>query len=270
VFMRKTRGAAGLFTMLGAAVALLAPAVALYAPAAAQATVLRVRQPFTNWVVAGTLTPKKLGQPVELPPGSTFNGQAEIELTPGEGHALVSGTVTGSVFVPPFNATIDLGGVPSTVGVTFTQVGRSEGTIASAPEVNCAGAKGVEGSKGCVALSVPTRANLGITEVGLLGIGVPTHCETSEPVTLDLSTHTTLPDLLTEGPHFTGTTTIPPMHCGGLSGIAVGELLTTLMSGPENPYSLSLSPPVQAEEPSAEAEPPPAEAEAPPSESEGE
>ena len=144
--------------------------------------------------------------------------------------------------MPPFDATLNLLVIPTTVGVTFTQVGQTEGTIVSTEEVNCAGAKGVSGSRGCLTLSVPTKANLGITEVGLSGIQTPTHCETSEPVTLPLSTDVPLTELLNSGAHFTGTATIPPMKCGGLSGIAVGVALTALMSGPDNPYALNIVP----------------------------
>jgi hypothetical protein len=52
-----------------------------------------------------------------------------------------------------------------------------------------------------------------------------------------------LAELLTVGPHFTGTTTIPPIRCDGLTGLAVGPVLTTVMSGPDNPYALNLAAP---------------------------
>jgi hypothetical protein len=220
--------------------------MSLATSALAGVVTVQLTQEFKNWVVSGTLTPKKLNQPVALPQGSTFNGIAELQLIIEE-HAKgpkVSGTVTGSVFVPPFNAALRLLGlVPTTVGVTFTQVGKTEGTIASAPESDCAESKGVSGSRGCVTLSVPTKAILGITEVGLLGIETPTHCETVEPVALPLSSNVTLVELINSGAHFTGTATIPPMRCDGLNGPAVGPLLTVLMSGPDNPYSLSITPP---------------------------
>ena len=208
------------------------------APASAS-IVVNLEQPMKNWVVSGSLTPRKLNTPVTLPEGSTFNGSADVALEIRSRESQVaSGTVTGNVLVPPFTATLPLLGlVPTTVGVTFTQVGTAEGTIASAPEADCAG------SRGCVTLSIPTEAELGVTEVGLLGISAPTHCETSEPVTFPLSAHVTLVELLTKGPRFTGTVAIPPMTCGGLSGLAVGPVLTTLMSGPDNPYTFNISPP---------------------------
>ena len=234
----------GRFTAVLAAVAALG-AVSGSATASAAVGVVHLNETFSNWVVSGTLTDKKLDQPVQLPEGSTFNGSSELELIISEEEGVgpvVSGTVTGHVFVPPFDASLNLLVVPTTVGVTFTQVGQTEGTIASTEEVNCAGAKGVSGSRGCVTLGVPTRAILGITEVGLLGVETPTHCETIEPVTLPLSADVPLTELLSAGAHFTGTATIPPMRCDGLSGVAVGAALTTLMSGPGNPYALAISP----------------------------
>lgn len=237
-----------MFRKAGRFTAVLAAVIALGAvagAATASAVIVHLNQSFNNWVVSGSLTPKKLGQPVQLPEGSTFNGSAEVELITGEGGMgpHLSGAVTGHVFVPPFNASLSLLGlVPTTVGVTFTQVGQTEGSIESVAESNCAGAKGVSGSRGCVDLSVPTKANLGITEVGLLGIQTPTHCETAEPVTLPLSTDVPFTELLNSGAHFAGTATIPPMKCDGLSGIAVGVALTALMSGPENPYALNIAP----------------------------
>jgi len=203
---------------------------------AASASAITIPFTFDNWAVWGSLTDKKLNEPVVLPKGSTFNGTSLLTSTATE----LSGTVTGRIFVPPFNTTVKLVGlVPTEVGVTFTQVGPAEGTLAQTSTANCAGSHfgGL-----CVTLSVNTRADVGITETGLLGIGVPTECETSEPVAFSLSSTMPLAQLLDEGPAFKGTVTIPSIKCGGLSGLAVGTLLTELMSGPENPYALHIGP----------------------------
>jgi hypothetical protein len=192
---------------------------------------------FVNWAVSGSLTPKKLGEPVVLPKGSTFNGVANIgTLTPTE----LSGTVSGTLYVPPFKTTLKLGGlVPSEVGVTFTEVGKSEGTMSLGAPGACAGSPY---SGECANMKVTSKAIVGITVVGLLGIDVPTECHTSEPVTFNLSTTLTLGELLDVGPHFSGTTTIPSIKCEGLSGLVLGALVTELMSGPENPYALYIAP----------------------------
>ncbi len=189
-------------------------------------------------VVSGSLTPKKLNQPVTLPEGSTFNGSAEIEyLNYLED---ISGTIQGTVSAPPFNATINLLGVPSAVGVTFTQVGPGDGTIAEAPQGDC---KAEPEAETCLTLSVPTKAKVGITAVGVLGIKVPTHCETTAPIAFALLTHLSLFGLEVYGPHFAGTTTIPSIACEGLEGVLLGPVLTAAMSGPENPYVLNITRP---------------------------
>lgn len=224
----KTRG----LTALAAVVATVGAVSVL----AASASAITIPYTFDNWAVWGSLTPKKLNEPVVLPKGSTFNGTSVLTTTATE----LSGTVSGTIFVPPFNATVKLGGVvPTTVGVTFTQVGPAEGSLAQTAPANCAGSHfgGL-----CVTLSVNTKADIGITETGLLGIDVPSECETSEPVPFSLSTTLPLSQLLDEGPAFKGTVTIPSIKCGGLSGVALGVLLTELMSGPENPYLLHIGP----------------------------
>jgi|GEM_PF-2394686 hypothetical protein len=192
---------------------------------------------FVNWAVSGSLTPKKLNEPVTLPKGSTFNGVADIgTLSPTE----LAGTVTGSLYVPPFKTSLKLAGiVPSEVGVTFTQVGASEGTMSFAPASACAGSPY---SGQCATMSVTSKAIVGISVVGLLGIEVPTQCQTSEPVTFNLKATLTLGELLDVGPHFAGSTTIPTITCEGASGLALGPLITGLMSGPENPYALYIAP----------------------------
>jgi hypothetical protein len=192
---------------------------------------------FVNWAVSGTLTPKKLNEPVTLPKGSTFNGVADIStLSPTE----LSGTVKGTLYVPPFKTTLKLAGlIPSEVGVTFAEAGASEGTMSFAPASACTGSP-YAGQ--CATMSVTSKAIIGITVVGLLGIDVPTQCQTTEPVTFNLTTTLTLGELLDVGPHFTGTTTIPTISCEGLSGLALGTLITGLMSGPENQYALYIAP----------------------------
>src|ERR1700689_4779794 len=88
-------------------------AVVALSSAVTSASAFTVDEPFTNWTVSGTLTIKKLNQSATLPAGSTFNGEAALELPAFEG------PVTGSVFVPPFNTTLKILGFPSTVGLTF-------------------------------------------------------------------------------------------------------------------------------------------------------
>jgi hypothetical protein len=194
-----------------------------------------LQQVISHWEVTGSLTPAKLNQPVILPQGSYFEGEANFaSLVPA-----ISGTLTGTVHVPPFNASLALLGlVPSNVGVTFEQVGTPQGTVASAPRAQCK----EEPEFGCMTVNIPAKANLGVTVVGALGIEVPTHCETSEPVAFNLKETLAFPEIFAPGLQFKGKTTIPPMKCEGLEGIAIGLALTAVMSGPDNPFELNIRP----------------------------
>jgi hypothetical protein len=217
-------------------VAILAATGAM-AVAAAPASAIRVTPQFENWVVSGSLTASKSQQTVTLPEGSTFNGSGELFF-----EGVIHGTFTGHVFVPPFNATLTLPilGTPTpvTTGITFTQVGQTEGTIE--PATGCGGG---EEAGACVTMAAPTKADVGFTVVGILGITVPLHCETSQPIELSLSQTLLFHEITTVGTHFTGTTTIPPIKCPGLQGLVLGPVLTTALSGPDNPYSISIAPP---------------------------
>lgn len=249
---------------------------AMFVAAAPASAAGKLKLQFKNYVVSGYLTPRLLNEPVTLPQGSTFNGSTEIEVIELDD---LHGTLTGTVAVPPFTAKLKLLGlIPTEVGLTFTQVGQPEGTIVSSPHSNCTGPGSTAGpgSQVCTLVTVPTKANLGITflnaslglplsgggvsgeaevggtkaggsgEAGVageVGLGATTHCETAEPVTFHLSTYVTLLELITSGPQFAGTVTIPPIKCEGLEGIALGAALTAVMSGPENAYSLAIAPP---------------------------
>jgi hypothetical protein len=221
----RTTGLAAILALVGAM---------SVATTAASARTFFVHVPFKNWVASGTVTPKKLNEPITLPEGSTFNGEALLDIF------TYTGTASGTLFVPPFTATMKILGVPETVGINLTQVGAAQGTVEPAPQAKCPGASG--GGSLCATLSVTAHVNLAITVVGVLGINIPTTCETSEPITFNLKDTLTLKELLEPGPRFTGTTTLPTMQCGGLEGVVLAPVLTTLISGPDNPYVLSIGP----------------------------
>jgi len=224
--MSRTRRVAALAGALAAAVALFV--------ATTGASAITIPYTFDNWAVWGSLTPKKLNEPIVLPKGSAFNGTGVLTTSLTE----VSGTVTGTISVPPFNAPLKVLGIPTSVGATFTQVGPLEGTVAQVPSGECAGS---HFGGACVTLTVTSKDEVGVTALGILGIDVPTHCEIVEPVTLALKDTLPLAEMLDEGAHFTGSTNIPDINCG-LSGILLSPLLTTLMSGPENSYDLHIGP----------------------------
>lgn len=207
-----------------------------------------VTQQFENWVVTGSLTPKKLNEPVVLPPGSTFNGNAVVTYTGN--YENIGGTAEGVVAVPPFNASLALLGiVPTTVGVTFEQVGKSEGTITPGELTEaCPTHTGVSQ---CVNMSVLSKVNVGITMLGTsleapgtsLEAGLTTSCVTSEPISFHLSTQIKLPVLLVWGPQFKGTATVPPLKCEGPEALLLAPILSAVMSGPNNPYELAITRP---------------------------
>ncbi len=205
---------------------------------AASASAYTIHFQFRNWVVSGTVTPKKLNEPITLPKGSTFNGEAEVSLSP------FGGPITGNIFVPPFTATMKILGVPESVGITLTQAGKIEGQLAfSASQTECPRVS--EQQSYCETLIVPTKVNMTLTMVGALGINVPTTCETSEPITLDAVDTLTQYEIFHGGPHFTGTTTLPPIICHGIDGLVLGPVLTTLISGPDNAFVLNLAEPAK-------------------------
>ncbi len=210
-----------------AVAAVAAMAVMSVGVASAGATTLKLK--FTNWVVSGTLTAKKLNQTISLPEGATFNGTALVELLPGP---TFNGPITGTLFVPPFKAKVSLLGIPAEIGVKFTQAGALAGSVAPST-VN----------KNKIVVDVPAMANVAFTSLTEAGITVPLECETAEPLAFDLNTELFAFDLGTTGSTFVGTTTFPSVKCGGLTGLVEGPLLTSLLSGPDNPYSISIAPP---------------------------
>jgi hypothetical protein len=185
-----------------------------------------IRAEFTNWVLSGALTLKKINQPITLPAGAVFNGSAELS------RQTLSGPLTGSVTIPPFNAVVKILGIPATIGLEFSEVGSVEGSL--------------ERSKTLprdLSLSVPTRENISFTTIQILRLHIATKCQTTKPLSLPLLAELSASELLATGAHFMGTTTIPPVKCEGSLGTLESAVLTSLFSGPANPYSVAIAPP---------------------------
>jgi hypothetical protein len=213
------------------------------ATAATAASAFTIRAEFSKYQVNGTLTPKRLNQTITLATGE-FNGEAILTFVPepgGSGFG-VEGPVTGTVTLPPFNATIKLFGIPATVGTEFVPTGPSNGSLTPIAASNCGG------KPACETLSVPTEATINFTAITILGITIPEKCNTITPVSLPLSVNETLLKLLggeaPAGSFFTGTANFPIVVCHGILGLINGPLLTSLFSGPNNPYAISVTPPV--------------------------
>jgi hypothetical protein len=193
-------------------VAALLTAGALSVPAASADVVL----PFTNYQVGGTLTVKKLDQSVTLPPGSTFNGQAN----------LTTSQLSGDVFVPEFTSTIRVLGIPTQVTTKLEQVQPVQGSVA------------LNGTN--LSIHSSTTAILRIKRLRLGLLSVATTCRTAEPLVLKLDYEGPLPTPIELA--FDGETTIPKLTGCGLLGPTLGLLL----SGPGNKYHVEISPPAGA------------------------
>jgi hypothetical protein len=225
---RKTGRIVGLAACVCAVAAMSVTAVS------ASAEGLKVTGTQTEWPITGSLEIHKLKETIALPAGSYFTGKAELEIEVGG----ISGTETGHTYVPPFTAPLSILGIPTVVGLTFTEVGSVNGSVTSTYPENCTPANPT-----CVTLAVPFEANMGITSVSIDGFKIPTQCETKEPVKFPLSTNLTVAEIIAVGSHFAGTTTLPNIKCGGLFGGLLGPVLSLLMSGPENAYVFNIRPP---------------------------
>jgi hypothetical protein len=83
------------------------------------------RLEFRNSVVSGSITDRKLHQPITLPAGSTLSATGELDPQTGKG------TLAANVLVPAFSASLRLFGVlPVTLAMTLTQVGSAQGELA--------------------------------------------------------------------------------------------------------------------------------------------
>ena len=190
------------------AVALLT-AVVVSVPAASAADVVL---PFTNYKVGGSLTVKKLNQSITLPAGSTFNGSAN----------LTTQQLSGHVFIPEFTSTVKVLGVPTQVTTKLDEAQPVQGSITVDPNFT-------------IHVRSTTSAILRIKKLRLGLLSVPTTCRTADPVVLTLNYDGPLAFPLA----FDGTTTIPRLTGCGLLGPTLG----TLLSGPGNPYHVTLAPP---------------------------
>jgi hypothetical protein len=182
---------------------------------------------FPSWTLSGSLTDAKLEQTITLPAGSTFTGSGELNTETG------AGSLTGKISVPAFAQTLKLFGlIPVTLGLRIGQATPSAGTLTRS-----------EVTPGDEVLALQLGVNLHIDSVSLLGLTIPTECATVEPVALGVSQTLSLEELRTGGFGSSGSTALPPFTCeGGLLGWVFGEVLTGILSGPNNSYTLSAKP----------------------------
>jgi hypothetical protein len=177
---------------------------------------------FKEWLLKGSLTDHKLAQTLfTMPEHSTFNG-----------HSTIPGELEANTSVPAFKSTVKLFGLlPITLGLTFTEAGPVKGTITSDPA-----------HTGNELIKATAKDTIGVTSFTILGLTLATSCQTAEPVSFPLEASETLSQLETSGAKFNGETTLPAFHCTGAGGNVVALVLTMLVSGPQNPFTLSIEP----------------------------
>jgi hypothetical protein len=94
------------------------------------------------------------------------------------------------------------------------------------------------------AISGTASENLAVDELRILGLTLPAACSTRTPVVFPL--HGAEPGSeLVEHPTFAGAAAISPFGCtdGGADDQLISTILTLLVAGPSNPYTLYLQPP---------------------------
>jgi hypothetical protein len=170
--------------------------------------------------LTGSVTVHKLGQKITLPEGCTFRGIAEVP-----------GALEANTKCPPFAAPIKILVLPTTIGLNLTESEPVKGKI----EVE-------EGPTTKLRMTGTARDNIEITSLSVFGLKLPLSCTTAEPVVFALNGSATPQELITIGVTSNGETTLPAVRCNGFLGGIAGSLLTLLMSGPNNPYALTIAP----------------------------
>ncbi len=176
-------------------------------------------EPLSGWRLLGSLTAGRLGQVASLPATCGFNGEATIP-----------GSLQGSIECPPFTAPVKILGIlPADVTVSIKQ---------SAPVV----ATITEAGGGNFEISGSAADTLGLDDITLFGLTLPVSCNTQSPIVFPLQATVSISELVRH-PTFNGVVRLPAIEC--LNGEAKPSqlfslVLTELVSGPGNPFTLGL------------------------------
>jgi hypothetical protein len=206
---------------------------------------LPIHGEFHSWHIRGTLVTG--GQTIALSPpeGGKFDGVSLIELRVT--HPIpITGEIDGTAVFAPFSTEIEFpkGSKEHQIAtMTLTEIGGVHGGLESVAPSNCPNP--IAGTpETCVNLKVPTEQKEEVSVVGP-GNGLPSktvsHCETVEPVKLNLSTNLTLLEIVAVGSHFVGAYNVPAFTCSGKYGKGRGEQMTEAFSGPGT-YDLTTTP----------------------------
>jgi hypothetical protein len=208
----------------------LACAASVLVVSAPRAAASSERLEFRNSVVSGSITDRKLHQPITLPAGSTLSATGELDRQTGKG------TLAANVLVPAFSASLRLFGVlPVTLAMTLTQVGSAQGELAPGE------------TSGQETLTLPLKLVVRVSSLSVLGMSIPTECTSTQPLALGLAETLSREELLGQPWHFSGTATLPSFGCEGpFPGRLLGFVFNYFISGPENPYSVTVTPAVSS------------------------
>lgn len=171
-----------------------------------------------QWTLDGTIRLKTLTTSVKLPKESTFS--AETNMT--------TNTITGGMDIPEFSYYITaFGFMPMQVWLKIVPDGPMTGTASL-------------DDNGILRINGMVKADVHLRRVGALGGGVPFSLKTKEPVEFPIVFEGPVSSLGDGSLTFTGTTTFPPMV---ENGIIINSMFTTLMSGPGQKFTFTVTPP---------------------------
>jgi hypothetical protein len=178
--------------------------------------------PGLNDKLTGSVTVLKLGQPITLPEGCTFRGPAEIP-----------GLFEANTTCPSFTSGFKLFNIlPVSLRLSLVESEPARGALT--PEESA--------GRSVIHMTGTIKENIEITRLGVLGLSVPVGCKTAEPAVFGLNSSNTAAELLRTGATSSGLTTLPAVQCSGPLGGIGGLFFSALVSGPNNPYTLTIAP----------------------------
>jgi pimeloyl-ACP methyl ester carboxylesterase len=173
--------------------------------------------PLPAWQLGGTVTEKKSGISIEIPKGSTLTAQGDV----------TKETLSAELSIAPINQTIKVLGLPVTVKGSLTPTEKVfHGTVSLS-------------ESGVLSQNAEGAANMKVASAGIGLLSLPVGCTTKQPIKLPLSITEPVNALETGGFAINTEVTVPEFGGCGI----FGPVLSSLMSGPENPIRITATPP---------------------------
>jgi pimeloyl-ACP methyl ester carboxylesterase len=173
--------------------------------------------PLPAWQLTGSVTEKKSGISIEIPKGSTLTAHGDV----------TNETLAAELAIAPINQTISVLGLPITVKGSLT------------PTEKVFHGKVSLSNEGVLSQTAEGAANMKVSSAAVGILQLPIGCTTKEPIKLPLSITEPVNALETGGFAIKTEVTVPEFGGCGL----VGPVLSSLMSGPENPINITATPP---------------------------